>query len=89
VVPMSEVNNLVSKIPLIGNLLTGGKGGALIAATYTMKGDTEDPTVFVNPLSVLAPGFLRSILFEGETDFEGENSGKSAPATKKKTQYNQ
>lgn len=73
VVPMSGVNSVVSNIPLIGNLLTGGKNGGLIAATYTMKGNSEDPTVFINPLSVLAPGFLRSILFEGDTDFEDDS----------------
>ncbi len=70
VVPMSGVNSVVSNIPLIGNLLTGGKNGGLIAATYTMKGSSDDPTVFINPLSVLAPGFLRSILFEGDTDLD-------------------
>ena len=37
---------------------------ALFAATYTMSGAANDPKVIVNPLSVLAPGFLRKILFE-------------------------
>jgi len=63
IVPVSGVNNIVGNIPLIGNILTGGD--ALIAATYTMRGPTSDPKVAVNPLSVLAPGFLRKILFEG------------------------
>ncbi|HRK97046.1 MAG TPA: DUF3971 domain-containing protein [Alphaproteobacteria bacterium] len=85
-VPMSEVNSLVAKIPLLGKLL-GGSSGGLIAATYTMKGSNEDPTVFINPLSVLTPGFLRSILFEGDTDFEDEPAKTSPP--KKKKSYNQ
>lgn len=63
IIPMTEINNMLKNIPLIGNLLTGGSG--LIAATYTMKGPSDDPNVMVNPLSVLAPGFLRTILFEG------------------------
>lgn len=63
IIPMTEINSMLSKIPLLGNLLGGETG--LIAATYTMKGPTSDPTVMVNPLSVLAPGFLRNILFEG------------------------
>jgi hypothetical protein len=83
---MSEVNSLVAKIPLLGKLL-GGSSGGLIAATYTMKGSNEDPTVFINPLSVLTPGFLRSILFEGDTDFEDEPAKTSPP--KKKKSYNQ
>ena len=64
VVPISDVNKVVSQIPIVGELLTGGKDGGIIAATYAIKGDTNDPKVIVNPLSVLAPGFLRSIFFE-------------------------
>ncbi len=63
IIPMTEINNVLKNIPLLGDLLTGGNG--LIAATYTMKGPSSDPSVMVNPLSVLAPGFLRKILFEG------------------------
>ena len=84
-VPMSQINGFVSKIPLIGGLLTGGKGGGIIAATYAMTGKTEDPSVFVNPLSVLTPGFLRSILFENNTtifDNGGDDSPKNLPVKK-------
>lgn len=63
IIPMTEVNSILSAIPLVGDIL-GGKTG-LIAATYTMKGPSSKPEVMVNPLSVLAPGFLRRILFEG------------------------
>jgi hypothetical protein len=71
VVPVSTVNNIIGKIPLIGNVLTGG-GGALIAATYTARGSAADPDVSINPLSVLAPGFLRRLFFEGGFDFDDE-----------------
>lgn len=64
-VPISQVNKIIGKIPLLGKLLTGGKNGGIIAATYALKGPTEDPNVSVNPLSVITPGFIRSILFEG------------------------
>ncbi|PZP56201.1 MAG: hypothetical protein DI586_04505 [Micavibrio aeruginosavorus] len=70
-VPISQINKVVSSIPIVGQLLTGGKNGGIIAATYSLKGPSSDPKVMVNPLSVLAPGFLRSILFEG-----GLNSGR-------------
>jgi hypothetical protein len=62
IIPMTEINSILSKIPLLGNILGGETG--LIAATYTMRGPSSNPTVAVNPLSVLAPGFLRNILFE-------------------------
>ena len=63
IVPISGINKVIGSLPVIGDILTGGD--ALIAATYKMSGPTEDPKVSVNPLSVLAPGFLRKILFEG------------------------
>ncbi len=63
IIPMTEVNTLLANIPLVGNILGGGSG--LIAATYSMKGKTSDPSVTVNPLSFLAPGIIRRILFEG------------------------
>ena len=63
IIPMTEINSLLNAIPVVGDLLTGGSG--LIAATYTMKGPSSDPQVSINPLSVLTPGFLRKILFEG------------------------
>ncbi len=64
IIPLSGINDVISSIPLLGNILTGGTG-AFIAATYTMKGeDGGEPDVSVNPLSVLTPGILRRILFE-------------------------
>lgn len=65
VVPLSEVNKIISSIPIVGQILTGGTG-SLIAATYSIKGPQKEPQVFVNPLSVLTPGLLRRILFEGD-----------------------
>lgn len=64
VVPAYALNNIVGKIPLVGNILTGGDGGGVFAFNYNVKGSNKDPNVSVNPLSILAPGFLRG-LFEG------------------------
>ena len=61
IVPAYTLNNAVSGIPLIGNLLTGGEGGGIIAFTYSVEGAINDPSVGVNPLSALTPGFLRNI----------------------------
>lgn len=65
VIPLSEVNKMFAGIPVIGTLLTGGKGKGIFAATYSMKGPSDNIDVTVNPLSVLTPGILRTILFEG------------------------
>jgi hypothetical protein len=63
IVPVSDFSKLISKVPLIGDILTAG-GEGFIAATYKVKGPMDKPEVSVNPLSVLAPGVLRKIFFE-------------------------
>jgi hypothetical protein len=67
-VPAYAVNSALGNIPFIGGLFSGGeKGGGVFAATYKMTGPIEKPKVTVNPLSVLAPGFLRKLfgIFDG------------------------
>lgn len=91
VVPLSTVNNIISAVPLVGDLLTGGKNSSLVAVNYTMKGAAGDPDVFVNPLSILAPGILRRMLFESgapETNDNGASSSSSAPAQKEQVPAN-
>ncbi len=62
-IPLSGINKVIGKIPLVGDIITGGSG-SLFAATYSIKGKMADPVISANPLSVLAPGLLRRILFE-------------------------
>lgn len=57
------VNQVVGAIPIIGDLLTGGEGQGVFAFTYGIEGPLAEPTVTVNPLAVLAPGFLRNLFF--------------------------
>jgi len=64
VVPFSFFNGIIGTIPLVGDILTGGKGGGVIAATYQAKGDMSKMDIAVNPVSFLAPGILRRIFFQ-------------------------
>jgi hypothetical protein len=66
-IPLSGLNKTITEIPLIGDLLSGGSE-SLFSATYTIKGNLDDPKVSVNPLSVLTPGILRRVLFENQSD---------------------
>ncbi len=61
IVPAYTINSLLGHVPLVGDLLTGGKGGGVFAATYTIKGTPEKATIDVNPLAALAPGVLRNL----------------------------
>jgi hypothetical protein len=47
---------------LLGDLLTGGEGEGVFGVTFAVRGPTDDPDVWVNPLSAIAPGFLRKIV---------------------------
>lgn len=62
-VPAYALNNLFGQIPILGILLGGGQYGGLFAITFRVAGPIVGPTLTVNPLSGIAPGFLRK-LFE-------------------------
>ena len=71
IVPIYGINSALSGIPLLGDLLTGGDGQGIIAFTYAVSGPLEDPSISVNPLSVLAPGLLRNVFFlESQDDLD-------------------
>ncbi len=61
IVPAYALNSIIGNIPVIGSLLLGGEGQGLFAANYRVTGSAADPKVSVNPLSALAPGFLRRL----------------------------
>jgi hypothetical protein len=67
-VPFYAVNSALGKLPILGDVMTGGEqGGGVFSASYRVAGPLDDPAISVNPISVLFPGFLRWILetFEG------------------------
>ncbi|HWX49719.1 MAG TPA: DUF3971 domain-containing protein [Roseomonas sp.] len=67
IVPAYVLNSLLGQIPLLGRLFSPERGGGLFAATWQMRGSVQDPTVSVNPLAALTPGFLRG-LFGGRAE---------------------
>jgi uncharacterized protein YhdP len=64
IVPVYTVNRILGNIPLVGPFLAGEEGEGAFAATYWVQGELSNPQITVNPLAVLAPGFLRD-LFTG------------------------
>ncbi|MBJ3784491.1 AsmA-like C-terminal domain-containing protein [Devosia sediminis] len=62
-VPLFGLNNIFQQIPLFGPLLGGREGEGLVGVTFAVRGPLDQPQFLVNPLSILAPGFLRE-LFE-------------------------
>jgi hypothetical protein len=76
-VPAALVNRILGAIPLVGKLITGGEGEGLIAMTYAVDGPLSDPEIRVNPLTVLAPGFLRGLF--GPASEGPDAPGKAIP----------
>jgi hypothetical protein len=60
-VPAYQVNSLVTHIPVFGPLLGGGQHEGLFGVNYRIVGPASGPTLYVNPLSAMTPGFLRKI----------------------------
>jgi hypothetical protein len=59
--PAYQLNNMFSKLPIIGLALGGGFSEGLIGVTFKIDGTMADPRLFVNPLSAVAPGIFRKI----------------------------
>ena len=59
--PVYIINGVVKAIPLIGKVLGGEKGEGVFGVSYKVKGNSSNPTVLVNPLSILTPGVFRKI----------------------------
>ncbi|MEL7488073.1 MAG: AsmA-like C-terminal region-containing protein, partial [Pseudomonadota bacterium] len=65
VAPVYQVNSFLGRAPIVGDLFVNRDGEGVVALSYQVKGPATAPTVSVNPLSALTPGFLRRI-FEPE-----------------------
>ena len=64
--PVYIINGVVKAIPLIGKVLGGEKGEGVFGMSYKVQGNSSNPLVSVNPLSILTPGVFRKIFSIGE-----------------------
>lgn len=66
VTPVYMINGMLEQTGLFGSLFGRRRGEGIFGFNYRMRGTADAPQVFVNPLSVLAPGILREI-FRADT----------------------
>ncbi|HEX2943845.1 MAG TPA: AsmA-like C-terminal region-containing protein, partial [Rhodopila sp.] len=78
IVPAYFFNAILGGLPLVGKLFSPEKGGGVFAVAFSMTGDLNDPSVSVNPITALTPGFLRNMFGKGEADQGGTDSDASA-----------
>ncbi len=60
-VPLYGLNSAFRAIPILGPVLGGRQGEGLVGITFAIKGSLDDPSVLVNPMSVMTPGIFRQI----------------------------
>lgn len=65
-IPAYVLNNLIARVPVIGQVLAGGEEQGIVGINYTITGTTGEPRVLINPLSVATPGILRRIFEIGQ-----------------------
>jgi hypothetical protein len=65
IIPAYSLNSALGELPLLGELLTGGKGQGVFGLTFGLRGTLQQPRFIANPVSALAPGFLRRIFDMG------------------------
>ncbi|HET9904448.1 MAG TPA: DUF3971 domain-containing protein [Xanthobacteraceae bacterium] len=75
-VPAYGLNNMFSRLPIVGMFLGGGANEGLLGITYQVVGTPRAPVLRVNPMSAIAPGFLRKLFeFRGNDD-RGARAGE-------------
>ena len=77
-VPVSQISNIVGKMPLIGNVLTGLDKSGIFATQFRVSGLSDDMKTAVNPASI-APGLLRDLISPNWLDKESARLFKEKP----------
>lgn len=77
--PAYSLNKALGSVPVIGDLFVSRKGEGVLGFTYRIQGEPEDARVFVNPLSTLAPGFLRRLFQVGGPEVTTRSDSEVLP----------
>jgi hypothetical protein len=65
IIPVYALNAAIGEVPILGDILTGGKGEGIFGLTYALGGTMSRPRFQVNPVSAIAPGILRKFFEYG------------------------
>jgi hypothetical protein len=73
IIPAYALNSAISNVPLVGDILTGGKGQGVFGLNFALQGSMNQPRFLVNPVSAIAPGIFRNIfnIGGGQTNADG------------------
>ena len=79
-VPAYGLNNAFAQVPLFGPILGGGQNEGLFAVNFRISGLASAPTLTVNPLSAVAPGFLRKLFGTGSAATDATGATLAPPS---------
>jgi hypothetical protein len=84
IIPAYALNAALSDVPVLGEVLLGGRGQGVFGLNYALKGTMREPEFIVNPVSAIAPGFLRQFfsIGGGQTNPDGTPYTPQAPKKK-------
>jgi len=77
IIPAYALNSAISNVPVLGDVLTGGKGQGVFGLNFALKGSMDRPRFLVNPVSAIAPGIFRNLfnIGGGQTNSDGTARG--------------
>ena len=75
IIPAYALNSAVGGIPVVGDILTGGRGQGIIGVTFALGGTADKPVFQMNPVSAVAPGIFRKFF-----EYGGSGTPNKAPA---------
>ncbi|MFO1089411.1 MAG: DUF3971 domain-containing protein [Hyphomicrobiales bacterium] len=81
IIPLYGLNTLPSVVPVLGDVLMGGKGQGIFGLNYALKGTMKEAQFVINPVSAIAPGFLRQLFPTGAA--VPQNNPDGTPLTPK------
>jgi hypothetical protein len=80
--PWGRFQRFLSRIPVIGRLVTGWNRAGLIATNFTISGPFDDVDVGLAPMSTLTPGILRDVFgISGDPELDDGDEGAEQPET--------
>ena len=59
--PINSLNVMLANIPLVGQVLGGGKSRGVFATAFNLTGKRQNPVISANPLSTIAPQSVKEL----------------------------
>ena len=83
-VPVNQISKLISRLPLLGDLITGIDKSGIFVTQFKVTGTSDDMKTSVNPVTSVAPGLIRDLfspnwLGNEEQRLFGPDKTKSKP----------